>query len=48
MDQTFRQSPADFRHVPMLGYRWRGKYYFDLVMMKGCHIAPIYVSAPPP
>ena len=40
MDQTFRQLPAYFRHVPMLGYRWRAKYCFDLVMMKGCHIAP--------
>ena len=40
MDRAFRQLSADFLHVPLLGFWWRGRYYFDLVMMMGCRIAP--------
>ena len=40
MDRAFRQLPVDFKTVPLLGFQWRGLYYFDLVMMMGCHIAP--------
>ena len=40
MDRAFRQLSADPFSVPLLGYRWRNQYYFDLVMVMGCRIAP--------
>ena len=40
MDRAFRQLPACPGSVPLLGFRWRGRYYFDLVMMMGCRSAP--------
>ena len=40
MDRAFRQLPADPKSVPLLGFRWKGRYYYDLVMMMGCKIAP--------
>ena len=40
MDRAFRQLYAHPKSVPLLGYRWRNKYYFDLVMVMGCRIAP--------
>ena len=40
MDRAFRQLLGDYSSVPLLGFRWRGRYYFDLVMMMGCRIAP--------
>ena len=40
MDRAFRQLPANFGSVLLLGFHWRSHYYFDLVMMMGCRIAP--------
>ena len=40
MDRAFRQLRADPRSVPLLGFKWRGRFYFDLVMVMGCRIAP--------
>ena len=40
MDRMFRQIRSCTRSVPLLGFSWRNMYYFDLVMMMGCHIAP--------
>ena len=40
LDRAFRQIFACPKSVPYLGFRWRGVYYFDLVLMMGCHIAP--------
>ena len=39
-DLDFRQLFANFSSASLLGFKWRGKYYFDLVMMVGCRIAP--------
>ena len=40
LDRAFRQLYGCPSSVPLLGYRWRGLYYFDLVMVMGCRIAP--------
>ena len=40
MDHAFRQLFACPQSVPYLGFRWWNLYYFDLVMMMGCRIAP--------
>ena len=40
MLKAFRQISACPLSVPLLGYRWRSRYYFDLVMVMGCRIAP--------
>ena len=40
MDRAFRQLFACPSSVPLLGFKWRGQYYFDLVMVMGCRIAP--------
>ena len=40
MEIGFRQLRACPWDVPLLGCRWRGQYYFDLVMVMGCRIAP--------
>ena len=40
LDRAFRQLYCDFRSIPLLGFRWKNRYYFDVVMMMGCHIAP--------
>ena len=40
LNRAFRQLFACPSSIPYLGYRWRGKYYFDLVMVMGCRIAP--------
>ena len=40
LDRAFCQLYRCPKSVPMLGYRWRGQYYFDLVMMMGSRIAP--------
>ena len=40
MDWVFRQLYADLKSISLLGFRWRGLYYFDLVMVMGCRIAP--------
>ena len=40
LDRAFRQLMADPSSIPLLGYRWRGLYYFDLVMVMGCRVAP--------
>ena len=40
LNAAFQQLFADPISVPLLGYRWRGLYYFDLVMVMGCRIAP--------
>ena len=38
LDRAFRQLWVDPKSVPLLGFRWRGKYYFDLVMVMGCNV----------
>ena len=40
LDRAFRQIYAEPISVPLLGYRWRNLYYFDLVLVMGCRIAP--------
>ena len=40
LDRAFRQLGADPKSIPLLGFKWRGKYYFDRVMVMGCHMAP--------
>ena len=40
LDRAFRQFYACPSLVPLLGFKWRGQYYFDLVLMMGCKIAP--------
>ena len=40
LDRVFRQLYANPISIPMLGYKWKGLYYFDTVMMMGCRIAP--------
>ena len=40
LDRAFRQLFADIKSVPLLGYRWRDLYYFDLVMVMASRIAP--------
>ena len=40
LEQAFRQLLCCPGSVPLLGYRWRQKYYFDKVMVMGCTIAP--------
>ena len=40
LERAFRQLFACPGSVPLLGFRWRTKYYFDLVMAMGCTIAP--------
>ena len=40
LDRAFRQYVADPGDIPLLGYKWKGGYYFDQVMMMGCRIAP--------
>ena len=40
LDRAFRQLRACPKSVPLMGYRWRQCYYFDLVMIMGCRIAP--------
>ena len=40
MDRAFHQIFASPLSVPLLGFHWRNQYYFDLVMVMGCHIAP--------
>ena len=40
LDRAFRQLFADLKDVPLLGFRWRNRYYFNLVMVMGCRIAP--------
>ena len=40
LDRAFCQLFGCLSTVPLLGYRWRGQYYFDLVMVMGCRIAP--------
>ena len=40
MDRAFRQLYADFCSIPLLGFKWRRRYYFDRVMMMGCRMAP--------
>ena len=40
MDRAFRQINACPGLVPLLGFRWRNVYYFNLVMVMGCCIVP--------
>ena len=40
MDRAFRQLRVDPSSIPKLGYRWRGRYLFDLVLVMGCRISP--------
>ena len=40
LNRAFRQYPADPGSIPLLGFKWRNRFYFDLVMMMGCRIAP--------
>ena len=40
MSRAFWQLFASPESVPLLGYRWRSHYYFDVVMVMGCRIAP--------
>ena len=40
MDRAFHQLYGCPSIVPLLGFRWRNLYYFDLVMVMGCRIAP--------
>ena len=40
MTRAFRQVSVCPRDIPLLGYRWRGMYYWDLVMVMGCRICP--------
>ena len=36
---AFRILPVHPRDYPLLGFKWRGKYYYDLSMPMGCSIA---------
>ena len=40
LDWAFRQLGVEFSSIPLLGFRWRNLYYFDVVMVMGCRIAP--------
>ena len=40
LDRAFRQIFACPSSVPLLGFKWRGQFYFDVVMVMGCRIAP--------
>ena len=40
LDRAFRQIFCCLSSVPLMGFRWRNLYYFDLVMVMGCRIAP--------
>ena len=40
LDRAFRQLRGDPISVPLMGSHWRGGYYFDLVAVMGCRIAP--------
>ena len=40
LNRAFHQLFADPQSISLLGYKWRGKLYFDCVMMMGCRIAP--------
>ena len=42
LDRAFRQIYADLQSVPKLGFRWRNRYYWDLVLMMGCRISPYF------
>ena len=40
LSHCFRQYHVDPGDIPLLGYCWRGYYYFDTVLMMGCRMAP--------
>ena len=40
LDRAFRQLWTDPGSIPLQGFKWRSKYYFDLVLVMGCQIAP--------
>ena len=40
---AFRQLPLDPSDYGLIGYTWKGQFYFDLVMPMDLHIAP-YIS----
>ena len=40
LDRAFRQLYAEFASIPLLGFQWRTQFYFDVVMVMGCQIAP--------
>ena len=40
LDRAFRQIGCCPRSAPLLGYKWRELYYFDVVLVMGCRSAP--------
>ena len=40
LDRAFRQLFTCFSSIPLLGFKWRKKLYFDVVLAMGCRIAP--------
>ena len=39
-DRAFRQLRTEPSSIPLQGFQWRSKYYFDLILAMGCRIAP--------
>ena len=37
---AFRLCPVHMKDWHLLGYQWRGRYYFDVVLPFGCRSAP--------
>ena len=43
LDRAFRQLRGDPKSAPLLGYKWRGRFYFDLVMVMGLGLHRTFV-----